>query len=142
MSALGDPRDGRRGQAMVEFALALPIFLVMLIGIFDFGRGIYTYNGLSEAAREISRVTAVYPGLVLGASQETTDRIAVQQGLTPGMSAPTFACLKVDGTASSDLPCTSGDYVRVTVSSVYQPLTMMGFGGSFTLTASSSSQIP
>lgn len=132
----------RRGQAMVEFALAIPIFLLMLIAVFDIGRGIYTYNGLSEAAREISRITAVYPGLVLGASSQTADRVAVQRGLTPGMTDPTYACVKVDGTASSDNPCTSGDYVRVTVTSVYQPLSLMGLGGSMTLTASSASLIP
>ncbi len=130
------------GQAMVEFALAIPIFLLMLIAVFDLGRGVYTYNGLSEAAREIARVTAVYPGLVLGASPQTADRVAVQQGLTPGMSSPTFACMRVDGTPSTDLPCTSGDYVQVTVTSVYQPLTLMGFGGSITLSATGSSQIP
>jgi Flp pilus assembly protein TadG len=138
-----DPRrPGVAGQAMVEFALALPIFLVMLVALFDFGRGVYTYNGLSEAAREISRITSVYPGLVLGASAQTADRVATQKALTPGMSDPTYSCVRVDGTVSTDNPCTSGDYVRVTVTSVYQPLTMLGFGGSITLTASSSSQIP
>ncbi len=143
MNGLRDPRrDHSAGQALVEFSLAIPIFLLMLIAVFDLGRGVYTYNGLSEAAREIARVTAVYPGLVLGASPQTADRVAVQQGLTPGMSNPTFACMKVDGTPSSDLPCTSGDYVQVTVTSVYQPLTLMGFGGSITLSATGSSQIP
>jgi Flp pilus assembly protein TadG len=127
---------------MVEFALALPVFMLMLVALFDFGRGVYTYNGLSEAAREISRITSVYPGLTLGASSETADRVAVQKSLTPGMSNPTFACVKIDGTASSDLPCTTGDFVQVTVTSVYTPVTLMGFGGSFTLTASSSSEIP
>jgi Flp pilus assembly protein TadG len=135
-------RDMPRGQAMVEFALALPIFFVMLVAVFDLGRGIYTYNGLSEAAREISRITAVYPGLVLGASPQAADRIATQKGLTPGMSDPVYACLKVDGTPSTDNPCTSGDYVQVTVTSIYQPLSLMGFNGSITLTASSSSLIP
>ncbi len=127
---------------MVEFALALPVFLLMLVALFDFGRGVYTYNGLSEAAREISRITSVYPGLTLGASPQTADRVAVQKGLTPGMSDPAFACLNVDGTPSSDLPCTSGDYVQVTVTSVYSPVTLLGLGGSFTLTATSSSEIP
>ena len=135
-------RRDAAGQALVEFSLAVPVFVLMLLAVFDLGRGVYTYNGLSEAAREIARVTAVHPGLVLGASQQTADRVAVQQGLTPGMSAPSYACVRVDGTPSSDNPCTSGDYVRVTVSSVYQPLALLGFGGSITLSATGSSQIP
>ncbi len=84
----------------------------------------------------------MYPGLVLGASPQTADRVAVQRSLTPGMGAPTYACVKLNGTASSDNPCTSGDYVRVTVTSVYQPLSLLGFGGSITLAATSSSLIP
>jgi Flp pilus assembly protein TadG len=142
MSARHAPRRAQRGQAMVEFALAFPIFLVMLVAVFDFGRGVYTYNGLSEAAREISRITAVYPGVVLGATPQSMDRVATQKSLTPGMSDPTYQCLKMDGTASPDVPCTTGDFVQVTVTSVYRPLSMMGFNGSITLTASSSSQIP
>jgi len=130
------------GQALVEFALALPVFLLMLVAVFDFGRGVYTFNGLSEAAREIARVTSVYPGLVLGASAQTAERVAIQQGLTPGMGTPAYECVKVDGSASLDNPCTTGDYVRVTVTSVYTPLTLMGFGGSINLSATSSSLIP
>ena len=43
------PRLARRGQALVEFSLAIPVFLVMILGVFDLGRGIYMYNGLAEA---------------------------------------------------------------------------------------------
>ena len=35
-------------------------FLILLMGVFDLGRGIYTMNGTSEAAREITRVTIVH----------------------------------------------------------------------------------
>ena len=49
----------RRGQALVEFALVLPIFILLLVGIFDFGRAIYAYNTISNAAREAVRVGVV-----------------------------------------------------------------------------------
>ncbi len=48
-----------RGQAMVEFALVIPIFLLMLFAVIDFGRYVYTANGLNEAAREAARVGSV-----------------------------------------------------------------------------------
>ncbi len=73
------------GQALVEFSLAIMVFLVMVLALFDLGRGVYMYNGVSEAAREIARVTAVHPGVTLGASTETADRIAVQRALVPGL---------------------------------------------------------
>ena len=54
----GQPR--RQGQAVVEFALAVIPFLILLMGVIDLGRGIYTMNGTSEAARDIARVTIVH----------------------------------------------------------------------------------
>jgi Flp pilus assembly protein TadG len=44
-----------RGQALVEFALVLPIFLLILMGIFDLGRAVYYSSTLSNAARETAR---------------------------------------------------------------------------------------
>ena len=48
-----------RGQALVEFALFLPIFLLILFGIVDGARLVYANNQLSQAAREGARVAAV-----------------------------------------------------------------------------------
>ena len=52
-------RRPRRGQTLVEFALILPIFILVLVGIFDFGRAVYDYNVISNAAREAIRVAIV-----------------------------------------------------------------------------------
>ncbi len=49
----------QRGQSAVEFALALPVFLLTLIGIMDFGLGIYYYNTVSQLAREGARAAVV-----------------------------------------------------------------------------------
>ena len=43
------------GQALVEFALVLPIFLLLLFGLIDVGRLVYTWNALNQAAREGAR---------------------------------------------------------------------------------------
>jgi Flp pilus assembly protein TadG len=131
-----------RGQALVEFSLAIMVFLVMVLALFDLGRGVYMYNGVSEAAREIARVTAVHPGVTLGASTETADRIAVQRALVPALGAPTFECVTVTGAASTNDPCTSDDYVRVTIGATYTPISPLGLGGPITLTASSAVRLP
>ncbi|HET6732747.1 TadE/TadG family type IV pilus assembly protein [Mycobacterium sp.] len=52
-------RGERRGQTLVEFALILPIFILLLVGIVDFGRAIYAYNTLSNASREAVRIAIV-----------------------------------------------------------------------------------
>jgi Flp pilus assembly protein TadG len=50
-------RDGHdRGQSAVEFALVIPIFLLMVFGILDLGRAVYAYSTLNNAAREAARL--------------------------------------------------------------------------------------
>ncbi len=38
----------RKGQALVEFVIILPIFLLMMLGVFDIGRIIYTKIELED----------------------------------------------------------------------------------------------
>jgi hypothetical protein len=49
----------RKGQAIVEMALVLPIFIFLLIGIFDFGRALHAWSNLNyqcmQAARAATR---------------------------------------------------------------------------------------
>ncbi len=40
------------GQTLVEFALILPIFILVLMGIFDLGRAVYAFNTITNASRE------------------------------------------------------------------------------------------
>lgn len=47
------------GQSLVEFALLLPLLVVILFGIIEFGQLWMTMNVLSGAAREGTRVAAV-----------------------------------------------------------------------------------
>lgn len=49
----------RRGQALVEFALVLPILLLFLLGILDFGRAVYASHTIGNAAREAARLAIV-----------------------------------------------------------------------------------
>lgn len=52
-------RHTEAGQALVEFTLILPLFLILLFAIVDFGRGFYTWLLVTNAAREGARVAAV-----------------------------------------------------------------------------------
>jgi len=49
----------KKGQSLIEFALVLPILLLVLLGIMEFGRMIMAANVLNQAAREGARVGAV-----------------------------------------------------------------------------------
>jgi hypothetical protein len=48
-----------RGAAMVEFAIIAWVFFLVLFGVIEFGRLLFTYNGLTEIARRGARVAAV-----------------------------------------------------------------------------------
>ena len=52
-------RRRARGQSLVEFALVLPIFLLLLFGIVDAGRYVFLNSTLSNAAREGVRLGSV-----------------------------------------------------------------------------------
>lgn len=52
-------REGSAGQSLVEFAFVFPIIALMAFGFIDVGRAVFTYNTLTNAAREASRVAAV-----------------------------------------------------------------------------------
>jgi Flp pilus assembly protein TadG len=45
----------KAGNAMVEFALVLPLFLLLTFGVLDFGRLFWTQETLSYALREAGR---------------------------------------------------------------------------------------
>lgn len=132
----GHASNRTRGQALVEFSLALIPFLVILMGILDLGRGIYASNGVTQAAREIARTTAVHlcdeSNCVLGNSPETLATIDTQRRLVPNLtsSSVTITCSTVTDapiTSTADAPCRGAGgayaYVRVTVSVPFTTLT-------------------
>jgi Flp pilus assembly protein TadG len=82
-------RRGSSGQAIIELALVLPILLLILFGITEFGRAIMTTNVLNTAAREGARLAVVRPisdtlavqnrvNQILGASNIQARQITVE----------------------------------------------------------------
>jgi Flp pilus assembly protein TadG len=70
-----------RGQTLVEFALVIPLVLLLFMGVFDFGRAIYSYNTISNAARDGAR-KAIVDQTVGAAAQEAAEQ-ATALGLDP-----------------------------------------------------------
>ena len=77
-------------QALVEFALVLPLFLLLVLGVIDFSRLLFTYISLTNGARELARTAALPRStstasiaafnnytLVAGSTNPATDRIVV-----------------------------------------------------------------
>lgn len=53
-------RKNQRGQAMLESALIMMIFLPMLIGILDFAQFLYFHQAIAERTRAAARYGAVH----------------------------------------------------------------------------------
>jgi Flp pilus assembly protein TadG len=92
----GTFRRRERGSSLVEQALVLTFLLTMLFAIIDFGRAMYTYHFVSNAAREATRwasvrsSTTALPG---GAANDTSVRALVKDVTGMGLDP---AKIKVD----------------------------------------------
>jgi Flp pilus assembly protein TadG len=95
---------GERGQAMVEFALVLPILLTVVWGCIEFGRAYWTYQQLSAAVSEGARTAAVSRSVAFPSTTVTT---AVRN------AAPNLTASNLTVTTTST-PWTPGQSVTVT----------------------------
>lgn len=49
----------QKGQSLVEFALVLPLLILLLFGIIDFGRIFHAYLTIDHAGREAARIASI-----------------------------------------------------------------------------------
>lgn len=111
-------RGQSRGQGLVEFALVLPLFLLMVMGIIDGGRVIFAFNQMSQATRDVARVASVScfettPIRCSTASGTPVGNAIAEQAV--GSQGPTtwvVQCIDPD-TATAVPVCAVGDTVRV-----------------------------
>jgi Flp pilus assembly protein TadG len=53
-------QSSERGTTLVEFAIALSVFLVTMFGVIEFGRAIWVHNALADAARRGARYAVLH----------------------------------------------------------------------------------
>lgn len=91
------------GQSLVEFALVVPMLLLLVFGVAEFGRAWMTQNILTGAAREAVRLAAVpAPGGGWNGSAATTrgNQILVTAGIATTVSVQDAASPFGDVTAT------------------------------------------
>jgi len=66
-----------RGQSLVELALALPVILLILFGIIEFGRAFLIYSEVSNAAREGARLGMVRPEDIAAIVEAARSKVTV-----------------------------------------------------------------
>src|SRR3989442_9739135 len=116
-------RGQLRAQALVEFALALPLFLLLVLALVDFSRLLFTYISLTNGAREMVHAAALPRNssiaataafnnytLVAGSTNPLTDQIVV--------TVADQSCVRNQGLGQA---CTPGSLSSVTCPLPLQP---------------------
>ncbi len=121
------------GQSMVEFALVLPLLVLIMAGIFDLGRAFFASITITNAAR----VGARYGTLHLNDSQGTCDSTkfeATSSGIIIDYSNITITCsttitcaAPVPGPMTTTAGCTSSNPITVTVNYLYDDMILKFF---------------
>ncbi|HEY2964161.1 MAG TPA: TadE/TadG family type IV pilus assembly protein [Pyrinomonadaceae bacterium] len=58
--------DSERGATLVEFAIAVTVFLTAMFAVIEFGRAIWVHNALTDAARRGARYAVLHSASDLG----------------------------------------------------------------------------
>lgn len=70
-----------KGQSLVEFALVIPLLIILLFGIVDFGRIFHAYLTMDHAGREAARAASI------GKDDTTVKSTAVSDAVGIGLTA-------------------------------------------------------
>jgi Flp pilus assembly protein TadG len=76
---------GQRGQALVEMALVVVLFVALTMGVIEFGRAWMIGNMITHAARDGARAAAVTPTANRGAGGTISNTAAIQANVLAGI---------------------------------------------------------
>jgi PKD repeat protein len=136
------------GQSLVEFALVLPVMLLVLLVAIDFGRLFFSWIQVNNAAREGAAYGAAYPtdasGITTHASQETNAQ--AQAG-----ESPLTVLVSCANQVGNSIPCSAaaggagtGNTLTVTVRETFAFLTpgiTTILGGNLTIGAAATATV-
>ncbi len=121
---LSNKERTQTGQGLVEFALALPVLMLILVGVLDLGRLAATYVVLTDAAREGARYGASTDGSATQIAQRIKGEVAGTIVNYNQMSAPVITCSP---------SCAVGNSVQVQVTYPFTFITTYVFAGVSTM---------
>ena len=118
-------RDKERGTAALEFALVLPVLLLVVLSMIDFGRYLYVRVSLSSASMEVAN--AVSRGLITDQDTMATKQAKIQ-GVINDVSPSIASFAQLNSTAQLTLdplpnPCpNSSNATTVQISTSFQSI--------------------
>jgi Flp pilus assembly protein TadG len=112
----------QEGSSIVEFALVLPVLILVLAGVIDLGHAFHDYIVINNAAREGARFASHFPNEPTLIKETTRDE-AINTGVTISTTQVSVDCLNAN--CSTTL---SGDPITVTVRYGYRTLLLQIIG--------------
>ncbi len=105
---------------MIEFALVMPLLVLVLMAVFDLGRGVYSQNVVASAAREGARYGIFRPLDLAAIEQQAKANTAAldQKAITV-----TTGCTLNDGATAAT--CAKPNLLNVTVKYTFHPVTLL-----------------
>lgn len=133
MNAFGRRWRSESGNALIEFALVIPLLLLTVLGIVDFGFLFQRMQVMTNAAREGARM-AVLPGYAAADVQARAKNFVQTGGVPTTTSNPAVQVTNVTIPTGAGGPTMSGKRVEVTYTHQYLFIGPIAgwFGGSFT----------
>jgi Flp pilus assembly protein TadG len=95
-------RTGGRGQALAEFAIVVPILLLLFMGVFDFGRAVVMQTSLTNGVREGARLASVNQD-----KPTVTQRVLEQTFMSAPTTTVNYYTPPANPTATPTAPCGS-----------------------------------
>ncbi len=135
-------RKLQRGAAALEFAIVLPVLVLLLLGIVDFGVVMGAQTQISNAAREGARAGAL-TGVYTQAENAAKNAIASMPGATDSGTSVTITCTQTSGATCSLIDSTSdtGSTIKVSIAYVHTWISPVLLGMSPTITLHADSQM-
>ena len=106
-----------RGQALVEFALVIPVFMLILGGVIQFGIYFWDQNTLNQIVRDAGRYAATAPDCLPASITDIHDKTVVLEGQTPfaGAYGPVTVTLPAAGSGPNCPPTSNADVTWVSI---------------------------
>jgi len=124
-----------RGQSILEFALTLPIFLAIVVGVVDVGHAVAARSLLANCAREGAR-SAIFP--------QTADATVISAVNSQALFLGTIPSSDISISPTTTSARVSGTTVTVTVTYRFSPITPLAreaMGSLLTMTSNSTMAI-
>ena len=134
---------------MVEFALVLPLMVLVVVGVFELGRAFFAYIAIANSAREAVRMytftpdTTTYEKMIQTVSTEIGNSSVVDASKVTSIIIDCGSDYSVVVNATADLAnCPDEEPVRVTVSYEHDLILGLFFSQPITITRSAEMMKP